>query len=180
MTTLKGENIDFSGTPLNEGGLVASVEVDHKNILAKLPNWDLSKHWKTTTEPLAAPACCAEAYMKNRWLNIKRSWSDVHVIFFFSFFFWKLGGDLLSTQTWPTEQDCDQHGYHNGSWFTLLHSYMHHSSILCETACSQGIVGKRWTLPCLLLSPSQESRGTLMWKSLERRNSGVRHLLPPS
>lgn len=44
MTTLKGENIDFSGTPLNEGGLVASVEVDHKNILAKLPNWDLSKH----------------------------------------------------------------------------------------------------------------------------------------
>ncbi|XP_047223938.1 inositol monophosphatase 3 isoform X1 [Girardinichthys multiradiatus] len=44
MTTLKGENIDYSGTPLNKGGLVASVDVDHKAILEKLPNWDPSKH----------------------------------------------------------------------------------------------------------------------------------------
>uniref|UniRef100_A0A146MKQ2 inositol-phosphate phosphatase n=1 Tax=Fundulus heteroclitus TaxID=8078 RepID=A0A146MKQ2_FUNHE len=44
MTTLKGDNIDYSGTPVNEGGLVASVDVDHKAILEKLPNWDPSKH----------------------------------------------------------------------------------------------------------------------------------------
>ncbi|MEQ2185370.1 hypothetical protein GOODEAATRI_017523, partial [Goodea atripinnis] len=44
MTTLKGENIDYSGTPLNKGGLVASVDVDHKAIVEKLPNWDPSKH----------------------------------------------------------------------------------------------------------------------------------------
>ncbi|KAM9718424.1 inositol monophosphatase 3 [Menidia menidia] len=44
MTTLKGENIDYSGAPLNKGGLVASVGVDHKAILARLPNWDPEKH----------------------------------------------------------------------------------------------------------------------------------------
>ncbi|KAM7378774.1 hypothetical protein PAMP_004372 [Pampus punctatissimus] len=44
MTTLKGEDIDYSGTPLNKGGLVASVNVDHKAILEKLPNWDPEKH----------------------------------------------------------------------------------------------------------------------------------------
>ncbi|XP_026231057.1 inositol monophosphatase 3 [Anabas testudineus] len=44
MTTLKGEDIDYSGTPLNKGGLVASVGVDHKAILKRLPNWDPSEH----------------------------------------------------------------------------------------------------------------------------------------
>ncbi|XP_069581888.1 inositol monophosphatase 3 [Brachyistius frenatus] len=44
LTTLKGENIDYSGTPLNKGGLVASVGVDHKALLEKLPNWDPEKH----------------------------------------------------------------------------------------------------------------------------------------
>ncbi|XP_072219796.1 inositol monophosphatase 3 [Leuresthes tenuis] len=44
MTTLKGDNIDYTGTPVNKGGLVASVGVDHKAILAKLPNWDPEKH----------------------------------------------------------------------------------------------------------------------------------------
>ncbi|XP_076601116.1 inositol monophosphatase 3 [Chaetodon auriga] len=44
MTTLKGEDIDYSGTPVNKGGLVASVGVDHKAILEKLPNWDPDKH----------------------------------------------------------------------------------------------------------------------------------------
>lgn len=37
MTTLKGENIDYSGTPVNEGGLVASVGIDHKALLERLP-----------------------------------------------------------------------------------------------------------------------------------------------
>lgn len=44
MTTLKGEDIDYSGDPLNKGGLVASVGVDHKALLERLPNWDLLKH----------------------------------------------------------------------------------------------------------------------------------------
>lgn len=44
MTTLKGENIDYSGAPLNKGGLVASVGVDHKAILERLPNWDPAEH----------------------------------------------------------------------------------------------------------------------------------------
>lgn len=37
MTTLKGENIDYSGTPVNEGGLVASIGIDHKALLERLP-----------------------------------------------------------------------------------------------------------------------------------------------
>ncbi|XP_060899858.1 inositol monophosphatase 3 [Labrus mixtus] len=44
MTTLKGEDIDYSDTPLNKGGLVASVGVDHKAVLERLPNWDPEKH----------------------------------------------------------------------------------------------------------------------------------------
>ncbi|KAM9844900.1 inositol monophosphatase 3 [Aulostomus maculatus] len=43
MTTLKGEDIDYSGAPLNKEGLVASVGVDHKAILERLPNWDPDK-----------------------------------------------------------------------------------------------------------------------------------------
>ncbi|XP_034559329.1 inositol monophosphatase 3 [Notolabrus celidotus] len=44
MTTLKGEVIDYAETPLNKGGLVATVGVDHKAVLEKLPNWDPDKH----------------------------------------------------------------------------------------------------------------------------------------
>ncbi|XP_019966881.2 inositol monophosphatase 3 [Paralichthys olivaceus] len=44
MTTLKGEDIDYSGDPLNKGGLVASVGVDHKAVLERLPTWDPEKH----------------------------------------------------------------------------------------------------------------------------------------
>ncbi|XP_068427660.1 inositol monophosphatase 3 [Clinocottus analis] len=44
MTTLKGEAIDYSGGPLNKGGLVASVGLDHKALLEKLPNLDPEKH----------------------------------------------------------------------------------------------------------------------------------------
>lgn len=44
MTTLKGEEIDYRDTPLNKGGLVASVGVDHKALLDKLPPWDPEKH----------------------------------------------------------------------------------------------------------------------------------------
>ncbi|XP_029380711.1 inositol monophosphatase 3 [Echeneis naucrates] len=44
LTTLKGEDIDFSGMPVNKGGLVASVGVDHKAILEKLASWDPEKH----------------------------------------------------------------------------------------------------------------------------------------
>lgn len=44
MTTLKGEDIDFSGTPVNKGGLVASVGVNHKVLVDRLPTWDAEKH----------------------------------------------------------------------------------------------------------------------------------------
>ncbi|XP_030607209.1 inositol monophosphatase 3 [Archocentrus centrarchus] len=45
MTTLKGEDIDYSGAPVNEGGLVASVGMDHKALLERLPtNRDHDKH----------------------------------------------------------------------------------------------------------------------------------------
>uniref|UniRef100_UPI0037E805F5 inositol monophosphatase 3 n=1 Tax=Semicossyphus pulcher TaxID=241346 RepID=UPI0037E805F5 len=44
MTTLKGEDIDYSSTPLNKGGLVASVGVEHKAVLERLPNWDPEKN----------------------------------------------------------------------------------------------------------------------------------------
>lgn len=44
MTTLKGEDIDFSGTPVNKGGLVASLGVNHKVLVDRLPAWDPEKH----------------------------------------------------------------------------------------------------------------------------------------
>lgn len=44
MTTLKGEDIDYRDAPLNKDGLVASVRVDHKALLDKLPPRDLEKH----------------------------------------------------------------------------------------------------------------------------------------
>lgn len=43
MTTLKGEDIDYSGTPVNKGGLVATVGLDHKALLERLPAKDLTK-----------------------------------------------------------------------------------------------------------------------------------------
>ncbi|XP_047445214.1 inositol monophosphatase 3 [Mugil cephalus] len=43
MTTLKGEDIDYSGTPVNKGGLVATVGLDHKALLERLPTKDLTK-----------------------------------------------------------------------------------------------------------------------------------------
>ncbi|XP_061747461.1 inositol monophosphatase 3 [Nerophis ophidion] len=43
MTSLKGEDIDYSETALTTGGLVASVGVDHKSILERLPSWDPNK-----------------------------------------------------------------------------------------------------------------------------------------
>lgn len=44
MTTLKGEDIDYSGTPVNKGGLVATVGVNHKTLVERLPNLGDDKH----------------------------------------------------------------------------------------------------------------------------------------
>ncbi|XP_029929504.1 inositol monophosphatase 3 [Myripristis murdjan] len=44
MTTLHGEHIDYSGNEANKQGLLASVGVDHKALLERLPNWDPDKH----------------------------------------------------------------------------------------------------------------------------------------
>ncbi|XP_034038908.1 inositol monophosphatase 3 [Thalassophryne amazonica] len=40
MTNLKGEDIDYSGKAENTGGLVASVNVDHKALVKRLPSWN--------------------------------------------------------------------------------------------------------------------------------------------
>lgn len=44
MTTLKGEDIDYSGEPLNKAGLMASVIVDHKALLQNVAKVDQEKH----------------------------------------------------------------------------------------------------------------------------------------
>ncbi|KAM4623468.1 inositol monophosphatase 3 isoform 1-T1 [Polymixia lowei] len=44
MTTLQGEDIDYSGSEGNKGGLMATVGVDHKALLERLPNWEPEKH----------------------------------------------------------------------------------------------------------------------------------------
>lgn len=54
MTTLTGEDIDYSGGPLNKAGLMASVNVDHNALLQNLPKLDLDKHWETHTKPLVS------------------------------------------------------------------------------------------------------------------------------
>ncbi|KAJ8277657.1 hypothetical protein GJAV_G00078180 [Gymnothorax javanicus] len=36
MTTLKGEEIDYRGSPANNGGLLASINVDHRTLVEKL------------------------------------------------------------------------------------------------------------------------------------------------
>ncbi|KAF3858873.1 hypothetical protein F7725_012074 [Dissostichus mawsoni] len=51
MTTLKGEDIDYSGTALNKGGLVASVGVDHKALVKKLPDQGLCYPFTSTVIP---------------------------------------------------------------------------------------------------------------------------------
>ncbi|RXM32410.1 Inositol monophosphatase 3 [Acipenser ruthenus] len=38
MTTLKGEEIDYAGSEASEGGLVASINMNHKALVDKLPN----------------------------------------------------------------------------------------------------------------------------------------------
>ncbi|XP_076837664.1 inositol monophosphatase 3 [Brachyhypopomus gauderio] len=43
MTTLKGEEIDYSGSEGNPGGLLASVGMDHKKLVSRLPPWDQNK-----------------------------------------------------------------------------------------------------------------------------------------
>ncbi|XP_029110417.1 inositol monophosphatase 3-like [Scleropages formosus] len=40
MTTLRGEEIDYTGSESNEGGLLATVKLNHKELLEKLPNLD--------------------------------------------------------------------------------------------------------------------------------------------
>ncbi|XP_062372043.1 inositol monophosphatase 3 [Sardina pilchardus] len=44
MTTLKGVEIDYSGSERNDGGLLASVKVDHKTLVERLSSIDKEKH----------------------------------------------------------------------------------------------------------------------------------------
>ncbi|KAL0965946.1 hypothetical protein UPYG_G00288410 [Umbra pygmaea] len=44
MTTLKGEQIDYSGAAGNEGGLLASIKLDHKALVEKLPAFSADKN----------------------------------------------------------------------------------------------------------------------------------------
>ena len=43
MTTLKGEEIDYRGSPDNNGGLLASIKTDHKTLVEKLSSRDKEK-----------------------------------------------------------------------------------------------------------------------------------------
>uniref|UniRef100_A0A8C0Y3U3 inositol-phosphate phosphatase n=1 Tax=Cyprinus carpio carpio TaxID=630221 RepID=A0A8C0Y3U3_CYPCA len=43
MTTLKGEQIDYSGTEGNKGGLLASIKTDHEALVKRLPPWEENK-----------------------------------------------------------------------------------------------------------------------------------------
>ncbi|KAJ8376672.1 hypothetical protein SKAU_G00072520 [Synaphobranchus kaupii] len=43
MTTLKGEEIDYRGSPANNDGLLASINMDHKTLVEKLPSPDKEK-----------------------------------------------------------------------------------------------------------------------------------------
>ena len=44
MTTLKGQDIDYSGSERNDGGLLASVKVDHKALVDRLSSVEKEKH----------------------------------------------------------------------------------------------------------------------------------------
>lgn len=44
MTTLRGAELDYSGSEGNPGGLLASVKVDHQALVDRLPPWDTEQH----------------------------------------------------------------------------------------------------------------------------------------
>lgn len=84
MTTLKGEKIDHSGVAGNNGGLLASVKVDHQALVAKLPAWELC--WQTlkkTHRYLHSPIMFIHRWSRtNRqddhkpWRPNKHRWQD--------------------------------------------------------------------------------------------------------
>ncbi|KFO92695.1 Inositol monophosphatase 3, partial [Buceros rhinoceros silvestris] len=44
MTTLTGEEISYTGSDGNEGGLIASINMNHKALIEKLPNLEKTSH----------------------------------------------------------------------------------------------------------------------------------------
>ncbi|XP_019374548.1 PREDICTED: inositol monophosphatase 3 [Gavialis gangeticus] len=44
MTTLSGEEISYTGSDGNEGGLIASINMDHKALIEKLPDLEKTAH----------------------------------------------------------------------------------------------------------------------------------------
>ncbi|KPP76214.1 inositol monophosphatase 3-like [Scleropages formosus] len=44
MTTLKGQLIDYSGSEGNDGGLLASIGVDHEALVKRLPEREIDRH----------------------------------------------------------------------------------------------------------------------------------------
>ncbi|TST47752.1 Inositol monophosphatase 3 [Bagarius yarrelli] len=44
MTTLKGEEIDYSGSEKNPDGVLATINIDHEAVMKKLPHWDENKN----------------------------------------------------------------------------------------------------------------------------------------
>lgn len=44
MTTLTGEEISYTGSDGNEGGLIASINMDHKALIEKLPDLEKTSH----------------------------------------------------------------------------------------------------------------------------------------
>lgn len=44
MTTLTGEEISYTGSDGNEGGLIASINMNHKALIEKLPDLEKTSH----------------------------------------------------------------------------------------------------------------------------------------
>lgn len=44
MTTLNGEEISYTGSDGNEGGLIASINMNHKALIEKLPDLEETSH----------------------------------------------------------------------------------------------------------------------------------------
>ncbi|XP_066509003.1 inositol monophosphatase 3-like [Hoplias malabaricus] len=44
LTTLKGDEIDYTGSEKNTGGVLASIHIDHKALVNRLPPWDENKY----------------------------------------------------------------------------------------------------------------------------------------
>lgn len=158
MTTLKGEDIDYSGTPLNKGGLVASVGVDHKALMERLPNWDPDKHWGTQTKPLLVwsgwsgrnQACTTSSSWDTkrlpiRWTGVTAAWAAKREPMWLLTDTAMADTVYLNTHLETCRHTCSlEKQYIMHIQYTQTHMYTEH-----------------WTM--VIPSPSEDSQLALMW-----------------